>query len=108
MTREAPGTSGSEHAASEAHGRSARLLCFLAASIVLHGLIAMTLAHAGADSLPGSPARSVSSLPPTEMVWFDGVGGPLSTGASAVALPPEAAAPVNEPRPAPRVVARER
>ena len=80
-------------AASTAAGGVARLVQFLGASAVLHGILAVALWSGAPVEVPASPGAPAAAAVGTEMVWFEG----------AAEIPAPAKTPGVVPRDTPRV-----
>src|SRR5690606_627633 len=93
MMPEATAREEATRAASTASGGAARLVQFLGASAVLHGILAVALWSATPVEVPVSPRAPGAAAAGTEMVWFEG----------AAESPTPAKAPGAVPRDTPRV-----
>jgi protein TonB len=93
MMPEATAREEATRAASTAAGGAARLVQFLGASAVLHGILAVALWSGAPAEAPASPQVSAAAAAGTEMVWFEG----------AAQIPAPAKAPGPVPRDTPKV-----
>ncbi|WP_083968422.1 energy transducer TonB [Hyalangium minutum] len=75
MTLEAAAKDEAEHTGAGVPGSGGRLLWFVGASFVLHGLVALVLLRGTRADTVESPGVPVAAPMAAEMIWFDGAAG---------------------------------